>query len=339
MVFMIIKKTKKIFVMVVLATLVSLLIAGCNRYDSSDSETQTDSENTVQESAEPESTEQESAELENTEAERNEPSTGTLEFTLIGEDGNNAAYDIENVVPLEDTVLTGKTIFWLGSSVTSGLGSENCSMADYMAVRNNMNCVKEAVPSTTLATHGSLSDQSFVTRMLENLDPNTDIDAFICQISTNDANEKNWPNLGEMPTNYDTTDLTSFNLEITLDSVQYIIEYVHETWDCPIYFYSGSYFGDEDSGVRGKANKSGTHYSELVSDVIEIASHWDEKEGYRVGVIDLYNDTDFNNSVSDSDYTYLMVDPVHPYKAGYLVWWTPYFEEFLTNEFQNMNAN
>ena len=266
--------------------------------------------------------------------ERSTQSTGEIAFTIQGKDGNNQIYALEAVEPLEDSPLKGKVIYWLGSSVTVGYKAKGESMADFIAKRNGTECVKEAVSGTTLATQESTPETSYVSRLIgaeSNLDPTADIDAFICQISTNDTNEQNWPNIGELV--LEDRSLEDFDLSKTLDSVQYIIEYVHETWNCPIYFYSGAYFGDGGDGVRGNADPSGTHYGQLVEYVKQIAAYYDEKDGYRVGVIDLYNDEAFNASVTDSDYEYLMGDPVHPYRAGYLVWWTPYFEQYLYNEF------
>lgn len=266
--------------------------------------------------------------------ERSTPSTGEIPFMIQGKNGNHDIYALDAVEPLEDSPLEGKVIYWLGSSVTHGAQSKKESMADFIAKRNGTEYVKEAVSGTTLATQESSPESSYVSRMIggeAGFDPTADIDAFICQISTNDTNDQNWPNISELV--LEDRSLEDFDLSKTLDSVQYIIEYVHETWNCPVYFYSGAYFGDAGDGVRGNANPSGTHYGQLVEYVKQIAAYYDEKDGYRVGVIDLFNDEAFNASVTDSDYEYLMGDPVHPRRAGYLVWWTPYFEQYLYNEF------
>jgi len=53
-------------------------------------------------------------------------------------------------------------------------------------------------------------------------------------------------------------------------------------------------------------------------------------DGFEVGVIDLFNDEEFNAVASDAYYSWATSDAIHPKKAGYLQWWTPYFESYLT---------
>lgn len=64
--------------------------------------------------------------------------------------GNAEEYDVKNVAPIEPGILTGKSILFLGSSVTLGTASEGVSFADYIAKRNGCEFLKEAVGSTTL---------------------------------------------------------------------------------------------------------------------------------------------------------------------------------------------
>ena len=64
-----------------------------------------------------------------------------------------------------------------------GAASLETSFAEYIAVRN-CTYVKEAVGGTTLADNDKTS---YIQRMLHNIDPNAQFDAFICQLSTNDA--------------------------------------------------------------------------------------------------------------------------------------------------------
>ena len=112
--------------------------------------------------------------------------------------------------------------------------------------------------------------------------------------------------------------------------MEYIISYVHKTWNCPIYFYSGAYFKDgKDKTKRENNNPPGSNYASLVSDVKQIAIKWNKKTDYQVRIIDLYHDVDFNNAASKSYYNWAMKDPIHPKKAGYLQWWSPYFVKAL----------
>ena len=66
----------------------------------------------------------------------------------------------------------------------------------------------------------------------------------------------------------------------------------------------------------------------MVELLLEIQDKWD------IGVIDLWNDPDMN-TVSDSDYKLYMVNGIHPSRTGYRDWWTPKFEEYLTDFFEN----
>lgn len=64
----------------------------------------------------------------------------------------------------------------------------------------------------------------------------------------------------------------------------------------------------------------------------EIQNKWD------IGVIDLWNDTDFNNITDDQRNLY-MADEIHPTQAGYLEWWTPKMEQYIINYMENLNES
>lgn len=194
--------------------------------------------------------------------------------------------------------------------------------------------VVDALAGTTLATFGKHPELSYVSRMTdsEEFDQDQKIDAFFCQISTNDCKDENIENFGEI-TPDDVTAMDAFDLSTAAGAVEFIIAYVHETRGCPVYFFSGSYFGDVGNGVRSNESPSGSNYAKLVDTVIQITEKWDQIDGYRVGVLDLYNNAEFNSLISDSDYEYMMQDAIHPRKAGYLVWWLPEFQQFLYTEF------
>lgn len=51
-------------------------------------------------------------------------------------------------------------------------------------------------------------------------------------------------------------------------------------------------------------------------------------------IIDLWSDTDFNN-ITDQQRKLYMADKIHPTKAGYLEWWTPVFNQKLTEVIEN----
>lgn len=264
----------------------------------------------------------------------------TVDETVLSgnKDANHSDFYVNKVERVEDSPLAGKTIYWLGSSVTYGACSGGESMADFLAAKTGAICKKDAVSGTTIFTDGKTENtgaESYTSRLKNSTEFNKNaiVDAFICQISTNDAWGDRAVNRGYV-TDISVQDKDEFNLKTTMGGVEYIISYVTEIWDCPIYFYSGSYFGDTGTGNRTNGNPTGTGYKKMIDDVKVAVAKWQEL-GYEVDVIDLYNDEDFNNQVSDDYYKWCTNDPVHPKRAGYLNWWMPYFEQYLIVKFEN----
>lgn len=250
-----------------------------------------------------------------------------------GKDANATEFYAANVARKEDSPLAGKTIYWLGSSVTYGASSGGESMAEFLAAKTGAVCKKDAVSGTTIFDDGltdNTGSKSYTRRLTNStvFDKDEHVDAFICQISTNDAISYRLSKRGYVA-DISVTDKDSFNRATTMGGVEYIISYVIETWNCPIYFYSGSYFGDTGTGARTNGDPSGTAYSKMVDDVKVAVRKWQEL-GYEVDVIDMFNDEDFNAAVSDSYYKWSTSDAIHPKRAGYLNWWMPYFEQYLT---------
>lgn len=269
------------------------------------------------------------------------PEPPEIEYTInesdatSGKNANDAEFSVANVEQVEDSPLAGMTIYWLGSSVTFGAASDEESMADFLGAKTGAICKKDAVSGTTIFSDGQSENtgiKSYTSRLTNSTVFNKEeqIDAFICQISTNDStnNPYRLDKRGYVLDN-SYTDPDDFDLATTLGGVEYIISYVSETWGCPIYFYSGAYFGDNGSEeTRVNGNPKGSDYSKLIDDVYGAVEKW-QGLGVDVDVIDLFNDEDFNNQVSDEYYRWCTSDPVHPHKAGYLNWWMPYFEQFL----------
>ncbi len=215
--------------------------------------------------------------------------------------GNAEEYHIENVAVLDDSPLEGKKLCFLGSSVTKGEVSLYVSFADYIAKRNSNSYIKEAVSGTTLVDSGP---ESYIQRMINNIDSEEEIDVFICQLSTNDATMKK--ELGEIS---ESKSLEDFDTSTIIGAMEYIIGYAKQTWGCEVVFYTGTKF---DSDL----------YPKMVDALLQLQDKWD------IGVIDLWNDTEMN-AVSEEDYNLYMADPVHPTQAGYLKWWTPKMEAYL----------
>lgn len=214
------------------------------------------------------------------------------EIRLKGMPGNSEEYDFSHIEPMENSPLQGKTVLFLGSSVTNGAAALHQSIPEYFAARMGCTSIKEAVDGTTLCDIGK---NSYIQRMLNNVDKNQPIDLVVCQLSTNDAS-KDMP-LGDFGD--DTSTITG--------AMEYIINYAKETWNCPVVFYTNARFDSEN-------------YPAMVERLYEIS----EKDD--VGVLDLWSDDTFNN-ISDEQRALYMKDKIHPYKAGYRDWWGPELEK------------
>ncbi len=173
----------------------------------------------------------------------------TVDESLPGTTDANAETFYAKNVAKTDSPLAGKTIYWLGSSVTYGANSGGESMADFLAAKTGCISKKDAVSGTTIFDDGKSENtgaKSYTRRLKEStvFDKNEKVDAFICQISTNDAwgdRKKNW---GEITPN-DMGQQEDFDLSTTLGGIEFIIAYVTDTWGCPVYFYSGAQFFDK----------------------------------------------------------------------------------------------
>lgn len=219
--------------------------------------------------------------------------------------GNSAEYSVSKTETLPENALTGKTIVFLGSSVTLGDLARNESFSDYLQIRNDITAYKEAVSGTTIVDNG---DNSYISR-LRQFDTDVQVDAFICQLSTNDASKK-------LPLGEISADVTKekFDTSTVTGSMEYIIAYVQETWNCPVIFYTGTKYDSPE-------------YEAMVVRLLELQEKWD------VTVIDLWNDVEMN-AISAENYKLYMFDDIHPTRAGYREWWTPKFETALLRLFE-----
>ena len=186
--------------------------------------------------------------------------------------------------------LNGKTVLFLGSSVTYGSAANGISFVDLMSEMCGIHCIKEAVSGTTLA---DIDDESYVSR-LKRIDKSSKIDLFICQLSTNDASS--------------TRNIHIADVE---KAIRFILQYVRDTFNCAIIFYTGTYFKNE-------------RYSEMIKLLYAL------KKEYSFYILDLYHDKEML-SISKEKYQIYMKDPVHPTLRGYKEWWTPKFMDFCEN--------
>lgn len=214
--------------------------------------------------------------------------------------GSYGKYSLKNTQAVSDSPINGKTIIFLGSSVTEGYGSLGASFADFLEKTDGITAVKEAVSGTTLV---DVKKSSYVSRM-KTVDKDISADAFVCQLSTNDAT-KEMP-LGELSESYDKND---FDTQSIAGAIEYIIAYAKETWNCPVIFYTQAKYDSE-------------HYAKMVDMLLKIQKKWD------ITVIDLWNNEEIN-SINDEQRKIYLVDHIHPTRAGYKEWWLPEFQKCL----------
>lgn len=209
--------------------------------------------------------------------------------------GNADRYAVSQVKPSGDETLKGKTVIFLGSSVTYGAASLGESFADDLSARLQCNVVKEAVSGTALST---TSPNSYVTR-LDNI-KTRQADLFICQLSTNDASQKK--PLGEVT---DSERMEDFDTDTVAGAMEYIIAYAKDKWDCPVVFYTNPKYDSDE-------------YAAMVELLYEIRDKWG------IGVIDLWTELP---EITEEERALYMADAIHPTRAGYLEWWTPVMEK------------
>ncbi len=147
--------------------------------------------------------------------------------------GNADIYLPSTVEEMADSPLRGKTIAFLGSSVTEGSAALGHSPAEYLARRFGAGALVEAVGGTRLAD--SLTD-SYV-RRIRRIDTAARVDLFVCQLSTNDASAGE--PLGKVSTGFAPE---AFDTATVIGAIEYIIAYARDTWRCPVMFYTGSRF-------------------------------------------------------------------------------------------------
>ncbi|MBQ9544054.1 MAG: SGNH/GDSL hydrolase family protein [Clostridia bacterium] len=197
--------------------------------------------------------------------------------------------------------LNDKTVIFLGSSVTYGSASSGVSFVDHLARIDGVTAVKEAVPGTTLVDD---DPKSYISRM-KTIDPAIKADAFVCQLSTNDATGKK--HLGSLSEGFDPKD---FDTHTVAGAIEYVTAYSRRTWDCPVLFYTNPRFDCAE-------------YERMTSLLYAAEKKW----GFTV--IDLWNDEEINSIPDDLKALY-MHDPIHPTASGYRDLWTPVFRKALT---------
>ncbi len=217
-------------------------------------------------------------------------------------------YDL--ALPVKEEVdpadpLSGKTILWLGSSVTYGAQSAgHYSMVDAVEdLHPALTCEKYAISATTLVNQ---SDNSYVAR-LKLIPKDKHADLVVVQLSTNDAGTGK-----EFGTVSDSFDQADFDDTTIAGAIETIIAYTRDTFGCPLVFYTGTLCDKEN-------------YAQMVTLLHEIEAKWN------IGVIDMFNDEEMTAMYRTSQYRTWMGDEVHPRRSGYIEWWTPVIDAYLTD--------
>lgn len=237
-------------------------------------------------------------------------------FEMPGEDGSvtsllpvavgditlsPASFEETEIDPADP--LSGLTIGWLGSSVTYGMMSGGYSMANAIADgHNGSTSLNYSISGTTLVNNNELS---YVARE-KLIDPEQHFDLFIVQLSTNDATN-NMP-LGKITSGKDPAEFDDTTIAGAMETV---ISYAQTTWNCPVMFYTGTWYD-----------------SELYQQMTELLPVLEEKWG--IGIIDLWNNQNMKAVIGTEQYNTYMADDIHPTFAGYTEWWTPVFEQSIT---------
>ncbi len=246
---------------------------------------------------------------------------------------NSSSLNCEYLNVQEDNYLKDKTIGYLGSSITVGYQSESVSFPDYIAKLTGSHSIKQAITGGPLAKVDGVRDEiSYITQLLNgSLTEDTSLDALVVQLSTNDASLG--IELGELS---QSMDLDDFDYSTSIGAMEYIIAYAKQTWNCPVMFYTNPYLSDEV--IQKYADKYQmdfedikasyqTNYQNMVDALYQVKDKWN------IDVIDMWNEESFiNTNITMRDY--YMADPIHPTKAGYLFWYTPYIQNELISVLQ-----
>ncbi len=238
--------------------------------------------------------------------------------------GNADKYSLDSLETLQDSPLKGKTIFWLGSSITYGLCGHGEAAADMVAKHNGCISYKEAASGTTIANvlqpeengpiltgligaDPSKEDISF-SRRLHNFPLDVKPDLFVLQLSTNDSRLPA-ETIGKISDSFNTS---AFDLATTLGGMEYIIAYVKAHWGCPVMIYTSPFLSND------------VQYRDMLDNAYKVAGKWG------VYILNLTDDEAFNAIGRENMDLYMAPDEIHPTRAGYRYWWLPQFESRIT---------
>lgn len=246
-------------------------------------------------------------------------------------DGNSSSLDPAHVIK-EDSPLKGKIIGYLGSSITVGMKSGNVAFPDYIAAQTGSTAVKQAISGGTLACKKSDGQHDYrerISYVAQLLDPDgilqkTDsLDALLVQLSTNDGTMD--IAMGEITND---KKLDSFNISTVAGAIEYIIAYAERKWHCPVMFYINPSIHQEEYIMYNYQTQQEIYQNLVVNYQKMIDVLYLVQKKWQIGVIDLWNEPSFQN-IDLRLKQYYMADMIHPYKSGYLFWYTPWIRSYM----------
>ncbi|MBR2809946.1 MAG: hypothetical protein IKD69_01065 [Solobacterium sp.] len=233
--------------------------------------------------------------------------------------GNSDTLNVENVEAGTVENLEGKTIGYLGSSITYGFATGGMAFPEYIEKMSGSTSIKQAISGGTLALKEGVREEiSYITQLWNGALKDVEhLDALVVQLSTNDAS--NGIEIGELSESFNVDDMDYSNVT---GAMEYIIAYAKEKWNCPVLFYINPYLtvegmelytGSYESAVAAQASFAAA-YEDMINALGKVQAKWG------IDVVDMWNDPETRN-VDLS--LFFMNDPIHPRKAGYYFWYAP----------------
>lgn len=212
--------------------------------------------------------------------------------------GNAAEFGPDRLAFNPHSPLAGKSIAFLGSSVTYGAASNGKSFVDFLQARDGVQVTKSAISGTTLAGQEA---GGYLDRLRHDFDPDNHYDLFVCQLSTND--NRHGKKLGQVtPENQ----RDHFDLSTTLGAIEEVCRDVAERFG----FYTCLQNDPEHK------------YADLIERLVQLQQKW------HFEIIDLFHNQGL--LASTAAHPNAMFDDVHPTQEGYREIWLPVFEQELT---------
>lgn len=253
-----------------------------------------------------------------------EEEQAAIDMTRVNEllDANSATLDPANVPAGSIANLQGKSIGYLGSSITYGFATNGIAFPEYIEQMSGSKSIKQAISGGPLALKEGVRDEiSYVRKLWDGALKDVEhLDALVVQLSTNDAGLG--IELGELSDSFNKDDMDYATI---IGAMEYIVAYAKEKWNCPVLYYVNPYLTDAaiDRFANGdEATEKILHeqYQGVYEDMIDALYSIQEKWG--LDVVDMWNDEECRNVDNDLR-SYFMSDPIHPFKAGYYFWYAP----------------